>query len=236
LADGFVGGKITEYLINNYKDDIAHVVTVDRNYITAMCNLHKISTSVEGRPWRRDLSVPEIDLGVLAWWPNIIHEPLLNYPTYGFVNTHPSFLPFGRGKHPSFWAIVEKSKFGVTLHMVDKFVDHGAIIAQERIPFDWTDTGETLYNDSQLAMIKLFRNTYPKMRKLRFKVKKQTPGTGKLHLAGDIIKASKIDLDKEYKARTLLNMLRAKTSSVHGGCRFVDNGEEYEITTIIRRV
>src|SRR5205807_7477144 len=39
------------------------------------------------------------ELGFLAWWPEIIRDPLLTLPRRGWINFHPSYLPFNRGKY-----------------------------------------------------------------------------------------------------------------------------------------
>ena len=106
------------------------------------------------------LSNLEFDLGILAWWPRIISSKIISQPKYGFVNTHNSFLPNNRGKHPYFWAMVEERDYGVTLHWVDEGIDTGDIIAQKQIKFDWEDNAETIYNRSLEEMIQLFCNSY----------------------------------------------------------------------------
>ena len=62
-------------------------------------------------------------VGILAWWPKIISNKLINLPRKGFINLHNSFLPFNRGKHPYFWAFYEDSPYGVTIHKVDEGID-----------------------------------------------------------------------------------------------------------------
>src|SRR5688572_5718887 len=85
------------------------------------------------------LRAADLDLIMLAWWPNIIREPLISLPRLGVLNMHPSLLPHGRGKNPNFWAIVEGRPFGVTIHFVDASVDGGDIVFQREIPIGWED-------------------------------------------------------------------------------------------------
>ena len=49
----------------------------------------------------------ELDMVILAWWGRIIKGELLEAPNHGFVNLHTSFLPYGKGKHPHYWSLVE---------------------------------------------------------------------------------------------------------------------------------
>jgi methionyl-tRNA formyltransferase len=177
-----------------------------------------------------------IDLGLLAWWPKIIKDPLLALPLMGFVNTHPSLLPHNRGKHYNFWALVEQAPFGVTLHRVDSGVDTGDIVAQECIQYGWCDTGETLYKKAQIAMLNLFRKTYPILRTQQFSSKPQSSQKGSFHRASELISASNVNFDAHYRARDLLNLLRARTFQGHPGCWFEEDGSRFEISINITRV
>ncbi len=51
------------------------------------------------------------------------------------VNLHISLLPFNRGAHPNFWAHMERTPSGVTIHEIDDGVDTGPIIAQQEVVF-----------------------------------------------------------------------------------------------------
>jgi methionyl-tRNA formyltransferase len=175
------------------------------------------------------------DLGILAWWPKIIHAPLIAKPKQGFMNTHPSFLPFNRGKHYNFWAIVEGAPFGVTLHRIDDGVDTGPIVAQREITYDWTDTGESLFFKARNEMIDLFCQTYPKIRSNAIGASPQNLVDGSFHKAAELDRESRIELNQFYKARDLLNLLRARTFEGHPGCFFYENGECFEVRVSITR-
>ncbi len=237
FADGIVGYEITSFLLKNYRNDVTVIVTIDNekiNKLSEMYGCQKLYFKTEEETIK---SLPkDLDMGLLAWWPKILREPLLNFPKMGFINTHPSLLPFNRGKHYNFWALVEQAPFGVTLHQVDKGVDTGDIIAQKRIEYDWTDNGESLYRKAQYAMISLFEETWPKLRQGDLKPFSQPPNIGSFHKASELLKASKIDLDRQYSARDLLNLLRAKTFTPHPGCWFEESGEYYEVSVCIKKV
>jgi len=74
--------------------------------------------------------------GILAWWPYIIKEKLLSIPKKGWINFHPSYLPFNKGAHPNFWSFAENTPSGVTIHKIDEGIDTGPIIFQKLIDFD----------------------------------------------------------------------------------------------------
>jgi methionyl-tRNA formyltransferase len=238
MADGDVGTQITKWLINNYRADLALVIVSSRNDLYQIlmdeginCSIYKSSDDVCVLAKNSD---QHFDLGILAWWPTIIKEPLLSFPKYGFINTHPSLLPFNRGKHYNFWAIVEQVPFGATLHFVDNGVDTGDIVAQQPIVYGWEDTGGSLYKKACAAILSLFRATYPQMRKFDLPRKKQDISAGSFHLARELDAACLIDLDREYRARDLLNLIRARTFENKPACWFSDGGRDYEVRIDIK--
>ncbi|MFA5380259.1 MAG: formyltransferase family protein [Dehalococcoidia bacterium] len=229
MADKKVGFEITQWLLDEYPEDVGFIVVDGLNWI-------REAALKAGKPY--SYGVPhhmDFDLGILAWWPHIINKGLLSLPRYGWINTHPSLLPHNRGKNPNFWAIVEQAPYGVSIHMVDKGIDSGAIIAQRAIPYDWTDTGATLYEKAEEEMVELFKKAYPKLRKLEIPFMKQDPKAGSFHKASELEPASRIDLDCLYFGRELLNTLRARTFPGHPGCYFEDGGITYEVRVEIKR-
>ncbi|MFY9237397.1 MAG: hypothetical protein WAO78_00710, partial [Roseovarius sp.] len=58
----------------------------------------------------------------------------------------------------------------------------------------------------------------------------QDLGSGSAHFAKELEPASRIDLDRVYRARDLLNLLRARTFTGHPGCFFEHEGQTYEIS------
>jgi methionyl-tRNA formyltransferase len=169
------------------------------------------------------------DLAILAWWPYILKRKIIEIPRMGILNTHPSLLPYNPGKHYNFWTIVEDTPFGVTLHWVDEDVDAGDIAFQERIEKTWEDTGETLYYKAQKEIVKLFQRKYVEIRRGNIPRIRQQHEQGIFHRSEEIDNASRIEIDNNYKARDLLNILRARTFPPHPGAWFVENGERYEI-------
>lgn len=239
LAAGDVGCAATQWLLQHYRTDIAAVVTTDRLDILEAANSAKLPTHIFANEplladWL-DVICPSFGIGLLIWWPHIISQSLLNRAASGFFNTHPSLLPYNRGKHYNFWALVEQVPYGVSIHRVDRHVDTGAVIAQLPIAYDWTDTGGSLYKKAQLAMVELFKTTYPKLRDGNFVATPQLSDSGSSHKAKELEDASEIFLDATYSARALLNLLRARTFDGHPACRFRENGELFEVRVNITR-
>ena len=235
FADDIVGLNIAQFLLDNYPEDLYLIVTMQRNDIYYAAKEREIPVSIfDSMDNLLSKYADEVDLGILAWWPKIIRSPLLEWPRYGFVNTHPSLLPYNRGKHSNFWALVEQAPFGVTLHRVDAGVDTGKIVSQLEIPYDWHDNGGTLYSKAQEAMVSLFCQTYPILRTAHYDSKPQNREFGSSHHSSEIEQASKIDLNGTYGGRDILNLLRARTFEGHPGCWFEDAESRYEISIHIK--
>ena len=74
------------------------------------------------------------DLFVVAAYGKILPARLLEIPKHGVLNVHPSLLPRLRGASPIRSAILEDEKeTGVTIMLMDEEVDHGPILAQEKV-------------------------------------------------------------------------------------------------------
>lgn len=240
MADGPVGRAITQWLVETHRDDIGLVVTVSDNEISGIARAADIPTSIFTSSDELCAIAANnklaFDLGVLVWWPKLLKGPLLRLPRQGFINTHPSLLPRSRGKHANFWTIVEEAPFGVSLHFVDEGVDSGDIVAQADIPYSWEDTGASLYAKGLETMERLFRDTYPRLRAGSIERRPQDLSRGSLHTAAEMEPASRIDLNKHYTARELLNLLRARTFPGHPACSFTgDDGEVFEVRVAIQR-
>lgn len=240
FADGEVGLDVATYLLSEYPSDVELVVTVGDNAIAELSREAGKSTMM----WREFRAASKkdptpfatVEMGVLAWWPFIVREPQIGLFPKGYLNFHPSFLPYNRGKHYNFWALVEQCPFGVTLHKIDIGIDTGPIVAQDRIEYDWTDTGGSLHEKAQRGIVTLFRATYPKLRDDELPDVPQPTDECSFHHSSELEPASRIQLDDEYRARDLLNLLRARTFPGFPGCTFEVDGRTYEIGITIREV
>ncbi len=83
------------------------------------------------------------DLIVVACFPRLIPPLLLQIPTHGFINIHPSLLPAFRGPYPLFWQFrAGLTDIGVTAHQMDAGFDSGDIIGQAPVCLPLGCSGE----------------------------------------------------------------------------------------------
>lgn len=72
------------------------------------------------------------DVFIVASYGKIIPERILNIPTHGALNIHPSLLPKYRGASPIQYTILSDDKeLGVVVIKMDKEMDHGPIVAEK---------------------------------------------------------------------------------------------------------
>lgn len=97
-----------------------------------------------------------IDWLFIIGWSQIAKKPVLDKPKMGCVGMHPTLLPKGRGRAAIPWAIIKGlNKTGVTFFKLDEGVDTGKIIGQETILLSNTTTATELYDEVNLAHMKL---------------------------------------------------------------------------------
>lgn len=76
------------------------------------------------------------DLFLLASYGLIVPQQVLDIPTHGTLNVHPSLLPQYRGASPIESAMLADTKeTGVTIMLMDSKMDHGPIVMQETAYF-----------------------------------------------------------------------------------------------------
>ncbi|MFH0905301.1 MAG: methionyl-tRNA formyltransferase [bacterium] len=86
------------------------------------------------------------DVIVVVVYGKILPQEVLDIPTKGIVNVHPSFLPKYRGTSPVVSAILNgEQETGVTIMKIELEMDSGGIIAKsEPVTISPTDTTATL--------------------------------------------------------------------------------------------
>lgn len=185
------------------------------------------------------LKAHSVSTALLLWWPKIVHE--INNIGINVLNTHPSYLPYNRGKYPYYWAIVEHrmwgrahstpSPFGATIHRVDNGIDTGAILWQKEVEVTPLDIGETLHNKSIAATNELLDENYLSIVAEEFPTGiKQDETRATSHLAKDMDRDELLELDDYEHVGCIINDLRARTfNNRRSGRRVKIDGKTYRI-------
>lgn len=173
---------------------------------------------------------PDYIIGI--HFPYIIRKNVLDIPLIGVLNLHPAYLPYNRGWHTPTWAIAEQTPVGATLHFMSESLDMGDIVARLEVDILESDTANSLYAKLKQAERELFRSKIDAIANKQLKREPQNLVDGTSHKARDLFSSPlrRIDLDKEYKARELLRLLRAfSTSKPEEGMYFTIDNVEYNV-------
>jgi methionyl-tRNA formyltransferase len=169
------------------------------------------------------------DLGLSINFGYRIPPDVLSLFPFGALNVHTGLLPYNRGAHPNVWSIVERTPAGVTIHFMDAGLDTGDVVSQRRVEIEPIDTGETLHAKLQAAALDLLIATWPSIRGGTIPRQKQDPAAGTSHRVAELHELDEIDLDAEYRARDLIDRLRARTFPPFAACHFVHDGRRVQI-------
>lgn len=101
--------------------------------------------------WKTDAALQLIksfdaDLCVMAYVTLMVSEAVLNAPTHGTIQYHPSLLPLHRGPSSINWPIIQGStKTGLSIFWPDEGLDEGPILIQKEIVIGPDDTLGSIY-------------------------------------------------------------------------------------------
>lgn len=193
-----------------YRDEIVRCLGLEDYRVFEASQLHTSEVLDSVRHLK-----PEI--GISAYFGYILRAEFLDLLAAGCINVHPAFLPYNRGAYPNVWSIVEGTPAGVTIHYIDEGIDTGDIIVQREVPVEPFDTGETLYRRLEREAVSLFREAWPDIRAGNIARVPQDRGQGTSHRVMDVNQIDEIDPEAEYRAKELIDILRARTFPPHPG-------------------
>ena len=235
LGNNRVGWQVAEWL-KKEGEDIVGLVLHPRakqkfaEEITAAVNL-SAGAVIDGSQLRKQQVIEAIralqpDIGVSALFGYILQPAILEMMPAGCVNIHPSLLPYNRGAYPNVWSIIDGTPAGATIHYIDVGIDTGDIIAQRAVPVELTDTGASLYAKLEVACVDLFKETWPSIRSGHALRTPQVIEGGTAHKVQDIVGIDEINMDEIYRARDIINIIRARTFPPYRGAYIQEAGRK----------
>lgn len=115
------------------------------NYIKSYKLPEITAKSVNDDNFRKKLIKLNPDILIVASWSEKISKQTFDIPKLATINVHPSLLPKYRGPNPYIQVIKNREeKTGVTIHLVDKNFDSGAILESREVLISACDTGKEL--------------------------------------------------------------------------------------------
>jgi len=108
--------------------------------------------------WKNDEALDlinsfEPDLCVMAFVTLLVSNDVLNAPTHGTIQYHPSLLPLHRGPSSINWPIIQGAKeTGLSIFWPDEGLDEGPILLQKKVAIGPDDTLGSLYFNKLFPM------------------------------------------------------------------------------------
>ena len=93
------------------------------------------------------------DLCVMAYVILLVAETILDAPTHGTIQYHPSLLPKHRGPSSINWPIIQgETRTGLTIFWPDKGLDTGPVLLRKEVEIGADDTLGSIYFDRLFPM------------------------------------------------------------------------------------
>tara|TARA_B100000029_G_scaffold516693_1_gene632802 strand:+ start:3586 stop:4458 length:873 start_codon:yes stop_codon:yes gene_type:complete len=170
---GLTNGRIAlEYLNQNKFIDIPLVITHSDTSLPRYVDLRKefkeLSFILSDDANNHSSEITELspDLILVAGWPGLLSEEILNIPKLGVIGFHPSRLPYDRGRSVLAWQIEEGySETALTMFFYNDLPDSGDILGQEKIVIEDNDYINDILNKVDKATYSLVRAYLPLIRK-----------------------------------------------------------------------
>jgi methionyl-tRNA formyltransferase len=103
------------------------------------------------------------DVIVVAAFGQILPQSVLDIPSYGCINIHPSLLPRFRGTSPIAAAILAGDEFsGVSIMLMDRGLDSGPVLARASISISGQDTTGSLSDKLSLIGAQMLLDVLPR--------------------------------------------------------------------------
>ena len=235
LGNNWLGWKVLQWLVSQNEHIVGLVLHPDDQQKFGKEILSTIELSephvFDGSRLREPLVLDAIrslepDIGISILYGYILKTDFLDIFPRGCINLHPAYLPYNRGAYPNVWSIIDGTPAGTTLHYIDAGIDTGEIIAQMEVPVEPVDTGKTLYEKLEQASLQLFIETWPALKQQNVETTEQSGGRGTYHQVRDIELLDEIQLDQDYKALDMINLIRARTFPPYNGAYFKADGRK----------
>ncbi len=149
------------------------------------------------------------DFLISAYWPWKFSNKIVERFSNNSINFHPSPLPKDRGWYPHVHQIRNKTKSGVTLHVLEDELDVGSIWAQKEIQLPFPITAGEAHNMLKKEIITLFKNNWSLIREKKIKPTKQN-GKGNFYSKFRLDTPEIIELKENSKEEKLLRILSSR--------------------------
>lgn len=147
------------------------------------------------------------------------------------INFHTGLNPYNKGCYPHIFSIINGLPLGVTIHIMTKEIDHGAIIFQERLQILEHETAKDVYMrllDLEKEMLEKHIDSLLSGDYQPFLPEHE----GNYNSMKDFKRLCEIDLDEQVSFREAINRLRALSHKPFQNAYFIDENNQKIYLTI----
>jgi methionyl-tRNA formyltransferase len=150
------------------------------------------------------------------------------------INVHPGLNPYNRGMFPQVFAIINRNKFGATIHEMTRDIDSGPIIAQAEVPINFEDTSYELYQRVIALEKKILEENIDQI--LGGFYRTLVPAKGNYNSLKDFRKLCLLDPHDINTFENHINILRALTHPPFANSIIEISGQRYSINISIKKL
>lgn len=211
--DLYLGSDIGLWALDQIaKEDIKHVLTLDHK----IANYAQVKGLVTLMGDANEADFKPANTGLSVHYPRIV-KPALIARYQQIYNLHPSYLPWGKGYYPVFWALWEDTPAGATLHQIVEAVDAGAVVEQIRVEKRPFDTGFSLFQRVRAAEKQLFKQYISAM--IQGEKLSATPQSGKgtYHTKREFYQLKRPERWRSMDAEQIIRLIRCLSFPAYTG-------------------
>jgi methionyl-tRNA formyltransferase len=171
---------------------------------------------------------------IFSCYDYLIPKEILKKIKIGGINFHPSYLPFNRGRHSTFWAIMNKTPFGASSHWMDSKFDSGDIFFREKLKFQKFENAKQIYESQIFLLEKIMKKTINSIRKNIFQRKKQNKRIKDYHFAKDINAIVTKDYFDKISNIEFIDLIRATCFGPNTGIKVLYKKKFYLVNSKYR--
>ena len=151
------------------------------------------------------------------------------------INVHPGLNPHNRGWFPQVFSILNGLPVGVTIHRMDRKLDHGPILWQEELPIYLQDTSNDVYDRILAKELELLDKHLGDILTGNYTL---TPMAeeGNINYKADFDALCPIDLKEPATYGAVIDRLRALTHAPYQNAYFIDaDGKKVYVGITLRK-
>ena len=102
----------------------------------------------------------DIDINIIAGFPYIFKNRLINSSSFGTINLHAGKLPQYRGGSPLNWQIINnEKKIGVSISRIDEKIDEGELLARSSFKISPKDNIISVTEKAEREFLKIIKKS-----------------------------------------------------------------------------